>query len=387
MKDYIEEIRVLKTKLIEYIDQIKKNSESEDICFTICCHAQQEMIDLGTLLEKEINLEESKIIHWLEMACEFFYLFSNKEITADDLKRYMVWHFEQMERNYYQSIPKQAHELSIVSIIKNERNIREWIEYHLLVGVSHLYIYDNESTDNLKEKLQPYIEKGVVTYIYFPGKCQQFAAYNHAINFFKYETKWMAMIDGDEYIVPVKEGTTLPQVINEIEQNYMKHPMRNSMYSGVGAIGINWRVYGTSGHKKTCNGLIIENYNYRAEDDYFQNVHIKSIYNPRVVMEIKNPHFGYLHPDWICISEKGSYIPGPFFYDSRCEKLRINHYFSKSEEELLSKNQRGWPDGDLQRDDSKELYEAKVNCNKVYDPIMERYIEGVKGREQNSSPL
>jgi hypothetical protein len=67
-----------------------------------------------------------------------------------------------------------------------------------------------------------------------------------------------------------------------------------------------------------------------------------------------------------------------YFYDGACTKLRINHYFAKSEEELLSKNQRGWPDGDMKQDEQQMIFAASVECNKVYDPIMDKYIAPLK---------
>ncbi|GMO23401.1 MAG: hypothetical protein Ta2B_02600 [Termitinemataceae bacterium] len=46
---------------------------------------------------------------------------------------------------------KFERELSIVAIVKNEASyIKEWIEYHRLVGVDRFYIYDDNSTDNLR---------------------------------------------------------------------------------------------------------------------------------------------------------------------------------------------------------------------------------------------
>jgi len=68
--------------------------------------------------------------------------------------------------------------LSIVAIAKNEGiYFKEWIEYHRLVGVEKFYIYDNESSDCTKDILQPYIDKGVVEYTYFPGSGVQLNAY------------------------------------------------------------------------------------------------------------------------------------------------------------------------------------------------------------------
>ena len=61
-------------------------------------------------------------------------------------------------------------DLSICAIMKNEGPyVKVWIDYHRLVGVKRFYIYDNESTDNMKEVLDPYIQKGIVVYKYQPS--------------------------------------------------------------------------------------------------------------------------------------------------------------------------------------------------------------------------
>lgn len=51
--------------------------------------------------------------------------------------------------------------LSVACIAKNEGPyIREWIEYHKIVGVERFYFYDNDSSDNTREVLEPYIRGG-----------------------------------------------------------------------------------------------------------------------------------------------------------------------------------------------------------------------------------
>ena len=77
---------------------------------------------------------------------------------------------------------KFEYEIVYVAIAKNEGPyIREWIEYHRQVGVQKFLIYDNESTDQMRTLLEPYIQKGLVDYTYFPGRAKQLDAYYDAL--------------------------------------------------------------------------------------------------------------------------------------------------------------------------------------------------------------
>ena len=74
------------------------------------------------------------------------------------------------------------YDLAVVAILKNEgRYLKEWLDYHLLAGVDHFYLYDNDSTDNYKEIIAPYVEAGLVTSKFFPGKKMQLEAYDEAV--------------------------------------------------------------------------------------------------------------------------------------------------------------------------------------------------------------
>ena len=81
-----------------------------------------------------------------------------KIIRFFNIKRYINWKFREEKNNF-------ENYLSLALMIKNEsKYIQEWIEYHLLVGVDKFYIYDNESTDDLKNILKVYIDQGIVEY-------------------------------------------------------------------------------------------------------------------------------------------------------------------------------------------------------------------------------
>lgn len=123
------------------------------------------------------------------------------------------------------SAPKKKHTLAICSVIKNEaKYLKEWIEFHRLVGVEHFYIYNNNSTDRLYNILSPYIKKRLVTLIPWPDflgsieddKSYQWAlstqipAYENAILFKAGpQTKWLALLTPDEYLVPVESYTMI----------------------------------------------------------------------------------------------------------------------------------------------------------------------------------
>src|SRR5919198_6692821 len=53
--------------------------------------------------------------------------------------------------------------LSACTLYKDHAEyLREWIEFHRLVGVERFFLYDNESTDDHEEVLAPYVERGIV---------------------------------------------------------------------------------------------------------------------------------------------------------------------------------------------------------------------------------
>ncbi len=380
-----EKCKALK-KLIQDKSKLLDSDIDEEKRYEIVASMQQDLIDYATFLEEEMSLYDTNVIQMLKTVCELCYRYVvTHELHLKSFIYIMKMQLDIIERLTFTCVKNGAYILSIAAIIKNEMYIREWIEYHRMVGVSHFYIYDNESTNNLKEEIKDYIDMGIVTYHYFPGSLVQNKAYNHAVENYQFETKYMAIIDGDEYIVPMQDAL-LPDIVEQIFKDYENVVFKESEFAG--GVGINWREYGTSHHKEKQDGLCIENYMYRALDDYFQNVHIKTIFIPRVITNIENPHFPYMKDGWRNISENGSMIPHSYFYDSMCKKLRINHYFCKSEEEFIEKLKRGWPDRvheELAKNRiDKEMNFAMNTCNEIYDPIMEKYIPELKIRLKKS---
>jgi hypothetical protein len=126
----------------------------------------------------------------------------------------------------------KKYKLSVCALFKNEaRYLREWIEYHRMIGVEHFYLYNNGSRDRSLDILAPYIRQEIVTVVDWPDRIYldeaedkgtwalstQMPAYEHAA---KYEalgkTEWLAFIDVDEFLLPVENGT-LNEILAESE--------------------------------------------------------------------------------------------------------------------------------------------------------------------------
>jgi hypothetical protein len=254
---------------------------------------------------------------------------------------------------------------SIAAIVKNETGyIAEWIEYHLLAGVEKFFIYDNESTDNLREFLEPYIRNGMVEYHFFPGKRRQVNVYNDAVRRYKYASFWLAFIDIDEFLVPVSTKN-LPEFLRDFED--------------VPGIEVNQVLYGSGGHQKKTGGLVIE----RFKDHSFYNLHnnqgVKSIVNPRHVFYMQTAHTaeyfdGALSVDTHKNKNTEASLNRPALHD----KIRINHYGSKSFEEFTSRIDLGRASspGKLT---AAEFYRRDRNEVKN-DTIMDKFIPIIKER-------
>lgn len=263
---------------------------------------------------------------------------------------------------------KFLNEIAIVTIVKNEGSyIREWIEYHRLVGINKFYFYDNDSTDNTMDILKPYIDSGIVEYTLLSGKAKQLIAYNDAIKKYKNECRWMAFIDLDEYLMPTKPFESVSNICNRLVQNASK---------GAVGVGVNWAVYGSSYYEKKVQGLVIENYTMRGENYHWGNFHIKTICNPRMVKNYISPHYPLYKLGGYSISEStGERLYGWFCHTVEYRNMRINHYFTKSKEEFIQKRNRGL--GDRLGKYDMDMF-STYDLNDIQDRNMAIYIEEIK---------
>lgn len=267
---------------------------------------------------------------------------------------YRFWTGRKMwadEKNLKQSGYKFPYQLAVCAIMKNEGPyLREWIEHHRLVGVEKFYLYNNDSTDDTVEILKPYVKSGLVELVDFPGDKKQIPAYNDCVARHKMDTKWLAFIDLDEFIIPDRCGNTIMDFLD-------KQP------ESVTQVWIRWVMYGSNGHKKKPQGLVSESYTHRARK---QTWHYKSIVNPRVVFSTS------CHQQ--VVAKRTKLIP--------TKEIRINHYFCKSWEEYSTRAARGSAYGGNAAGAKRytsAFFEAR-DKNEVEDRIMDKYLPELRKR-------
>ena len=125
------------------------------------------------------------------------------------------------------------YKVTICCMFKNEgKFLKEWILYNQIIGVDHIYLYNNNSDDNYLEVLQPFISQEYVTLIDWPMPQGQIPAYEDWYQRYRHETQWNSFIDIDEFICPFHE-TNVYQWLKQ----YSKYP----------AVKMYWKMFGTSG--------------------------------------------------------------------------------------------------------------------------------------------
>ncbi len=249
--------------------------------------------------------------------------------------------------------------ISILATIKNEAPyIKEWIEYHRMIGVDRFYIYDNDSTDNIKDVLKDYIKSGIVVYNFFSGIGKQLDIYEDGIDRYGANTFWMAIIDLDEFIVPVQSYDIITFL-----KDYEQYP----------AVAVNWIQFDGNDHIKKPDGLVIENYKRAFLPEHPLNQITKSIVQPKYVYEyLTAHHFQYING--MAINENFEYSTERDMPNS-VHKIRINHYATKSLEEYKQKINKKDNDGITKNDMS--IYKAE---HSYIDNIMDKYIDDLKKR-------
>jgi hypothetical protein len=216
--------------------------------------------------------------------------------------------------------------LSLCLIAKDEHTyLKEWLDYHILLGVEHFWIYDNDSTIPLAKSIQSYIDKGWVTMNNIHGKGMQLYAYDHCVRTYGDLSKWIGFIDTDEFITP-KNCNNLCEFLVPFEK-----------YAG---LAMSTLFFGTGGNQTRPQCGQIAGYLLRTPSSLARNRLIKSIIQPSRVLFPVSPHTFFFSEGNYCVNEFEHRADSQFFPCS-VSKIQLNHYYTRSTQEWKEKMSRG----------------------------------------------
>lgn len=147
--------------------------------------------------------------------------------------------------------------------------LKEFLDYYIIQGVDHFYLYDNENPVSTMKILEPYIKNNYVTLVAWPDNIldnipenerrskwndyknlsTQNLAFEHFTKNFKNKYRWVIKCDIDEFIYPNENYKSIRSVIR-----------KNFNEDTVKGIRIPRTNFGSSGHIKKPEGLVIENF-------------------------------------------------------------------------------------------------------------------------------
>lgn len=254
---------------------------------------------------------------------------------------------------------QKKYDVSICAIFKNEAPyLKEWIEFHRIVGIDHFYLYNNNSNDCYRFILEPYVKCGLVTLIDWPEEQGQMHAYINCINSFSDESSWIGFIDIDEFVVP-NENESVGGFLNQYKDT-------------AGAILIYWRLFGTSGYMdRSLDSLVVEDFtvcwnrfcdigkcffntSFSLSTESVKN----RTFHHRLWASYKDTEFPPLNPfGRICVGGRNS-VPR----NGRMP-IQINHYFTKSYNEYIKKASKGDVFFRLNPHDEQYFYRHETKCS------------------------
>ncbi len=161
---------------------------------------------------------------------------------------------------------------AVVAIFKGEDEyLREWIEFHRLLGAGHFFLYDNADNPTSRAILEPYVKAGVVTYTPFadyPERClrdrygsdqfrklsMQNLAYGDCARKYAWRCDWLAKIDLDEFLYPSEPYSTLVEAFDRFKRTDVK------------GVSVAAARFGPSGRRERTGLPVIESYSMRYPD-------------------------------------------------------------------------------------------------------------------------
>ena len=242
--------------------------------------------------------------------------------------------------------------IACVAVVKDDkRAIAEWIAYQLALGFDTVVLLDNNSEDRTKAIAGRFSPRYDVRVIDWPMRTPDYQtqAYAFAARRFAGEFAWLGYFDTDEFLV-LDEGASLQQCLAALPE--------------AAAVAAPWAIFGSSGHRDSPAGLVIENYLHRSAADFGPNRHVKSIIRPELMLTALNGHAFEMNGPYVDLAGRPVVWAFPAVLAAAPDYVmgKVHHYFTRSWDDWLAKLRRGYHDRQRRED---EFYE--YDRNEIYD--------------------
>lgn len=228
--------------------------------------------------------------------------------------------------------------VAICAICKNENlYIREWIEWHKNIGISKIFLYDNNDTDGelVEPVIHDYIESGLVDldtkYRGSYGLSRQMTVYTNCYLKKCKDYDWCAFIDIDKFI------NTDGKDINDI--------LSNKIYNEFLSIRLFYKMY-------TDNGLVTHGDTYNVRERFTE---WNTCCNGKSIIRCNEPEIPFINchgSEFAIPTCDATGIYEPYLYEGSTigdspiyEVMWVDHFRYKSLEEYIKKMDRGYPYG------------------------------------------
>ena len=256
--------------------------------------------------------------------------------------------------------PKKKYFLAVCAIFKNEgKFLTEWLNYYLLAGVDHFYLYNNFSDDNYQELLKPYIDKGLVTLIDWPIPFGQIQAYKDCAQKYSAEANWIGFLDLDEFVVPYESKD-----IKCWLSRYNKFP----------GVSCYWKMFGSGGIiKEDTTKLVTEQFFICGYSPSYKSF-LNTKFTGWLSKKNKSPHFfRFKFFGRVCPED-------PLYYSTlrgipKNLHAQINHYYCKSYEYFYNKKIKNGAVDKKQKQSMRLFYAVDGQTNHADYRIVKYLVE------------
>lgn len=217
--------------------------------------------------------------------------------------------------------------LSTALLVRDENEyLPEWLEWHANHGVEHFYIYDDSRESSIFDALGEYAPMCTVRDAKRYQYHLQFEAYLDALRRFGHKTEWMAFIDTDEFLRSV-DGTPITGVLDTMPDN-------------TAAVLCPWVIYNANGQLTKTHGPVRERFTSSVPWPWIKQMpNWKSIVRPALVTSM-SAHSPIQMDDGAILSDAyGKAVEDK--YSLPADKLVVDHYYTKSYEEWLTRLPKG----------------------------------------------